>query len=201
MQDNTNGNENGKKRPKLYAFPGGGDNGKQPRIKGPVWGSPRLYRCKRCGNTRIFSGVANVKAILTIAATRPFQYDVAEYSLSFDDETDHFVVSCGKCGSFDIETYEVNLSIPALRERVNGEVRRVIPIYNNTIDLMLPDEPDIVFPDDEKAFCVLNSDEARKAVPNAFRITYDEEAELEHNDSDSKEEDGGPKGPADDLPF
>lgn len=200
--DGTNNKENGQNRkPKLYAFPGGAnDTSKQPPIKGPVWGSPRLYRCKKCGNTRIFNGFATVNALLTISAVRPFEYDILEYSLSDDMDVDHYVVSCGKCGSFEVETYEVNLSIPSLREKANGETRRVIPIFNDDVDPLPPDPIDIEFPEEANgSFCVTKSDEARKTVPKDFPIGYDPELEAEWEAAGCK--DVAPENQGNDDPF
>lgn len=100
------------KKAKLYVFPGGKEN--KPGLSGPVWQSSRLYRCKNCGNTRIFYGHAFVPAVLTISAVSPFRYDVVEYAIPEEEDVEHFVATCAECGSSDIEAYEVDIMATAM---------------------------------------------------------------------------------------
>jgi len=132
-QGNNNDNQ------KLFVFPGG------DRQHKPVWATRRLYRCPKCGNTRIFYGRAKVDATILVTAIGAFEYDIAEYSIDETGKTEHVITHCAECGALKIEEYEVKLQPnPILTESTTGRIRTVA----NPIDPLPPHERDVEFPSD-----------------------------------------------------
>jgi len=111
-------------------------------MPGPVWKSPRLYRCKDCGNTRLFYGHTVVPTVLTVAAVSPFHYDVMEYAIPEEEEVDHVVTTCAECGSSDVETYEVDVKTMAIHNVTDKE-----GVWSHIMlktDVLPPHERDVV---------------------------------------------------------
>lgn len=128
---------------RLYVFPGGRGPGESPARSTPVWFSTRLYRCNRCGNTRLFRGTAVARVSITIAAVRPFQYEVIEYEVDEGEDTVHTVTTCAACGSQEVFVYDVSVDPPAVLE-TTGSGRRIVHHLLTDIDPLPPLEKDVI---------------------------------------------------------
>lgn len=128
------------KKAQLYAFPGGRSDG-ATSANSPVWASPRLYRCQKCGNTRLFYGHAKVEATILISAVEPFRYDILQYDIDEIGPVNHRVISCAQCGSTDIVAYDVDVAGAKLTTNDVVLGRRVIILDT---DPLPPHEMDVV---------------------------------------------------------
>lgn len=73
---------------------------------GPIKYRRGTIRCKVCGNTEVFIGVARVEPRIIIEQVAPGQYDVIDVEYDQTPETDEIPVACGKCQSHQLEYIE-----------------------------------------------------------------------------------------------
>ena len=181
---------------KLYAFPGGAAGDKPGG--GPVWATNRLYRCQKCGNTRVFYGRTVVEAVITVAAVRPFQYEVTQYEITESDRTKQVVTTCAQCGSYDVTMYEVDIDTPSLKE-VRGDKR--VHVIMTEADPLPPHERDVVLGPDGRWYigCQRTDDYIR--MEQYLKATAGSEKEMEPYDNVPPVLFAGPPNPDEDMPF
>lgn len=73
---------------------------------GPIKYRNGVIRCKACGNTETFIGVARVEPRIIIEEVAPGRYDVIDVEYDQTPDTDEIPVLCGKCHSRQLEFLE-----------------------------------------------------------------------------------------------